>query len=415
MKHLDANNILTKIQGGYRKSCSTLDTISKLTNDILRERNQGRATMAAFIDTMKAFDCVNYSILFKKLEKYGIKNTNLKCLRNYLADRQQITIANGITSPPLPLTCGVPQESILGPLLFLIYVNDVVQEMENVKILLYADDTVLYSHGTCPGNIKPFLERGLNSYAHWSSKNKLSMNEKKTKLVYFTSSIRYKSLHLNDIDINVNGKKLHFVPSYKYLGVILDYELTYNAYVKDLKKSLGFRSYLLGNLKLFVPTDIMLRIYKTYALPVIDYSDILYNGANADLLLDLQRIQNRCLKHCLKLPMLSSTDYVHQQAGLPMLNERRSYHAKIQGFKSAKKTENCATNAYRTRAFTAPVLKYNVIHTAAYQRSLEVYVSQTWNALNPDMRNTESISQFKKLAKKILADTIPKNRQNIFA
>ena len=78
-QHLENNNILTEIQGGYRKSCSTLDTISKLTNDILRERNSGRATMAAFIDTKKAFDCVNYSILFEKLNKYGIKNLNLKC------------------------------------------------------------------------------------------------------------------------------------------------------------------------------------------------------------------------------------------------------------------------------------------------------------------------------------------------
>ena len=92
--HLNINNILTEIQGGYRKSCSTLDTISKLTNDILRQRNIGNITIAAFIDTKKAFDCVNHLILLEKLKFYGIKSQNLNWIKNYLTDRSQVTIAN---------------------------------------------------------------------------------------------------------------------------------------------------------------------------------------------------------------------------------------------------------------------------------------------------------------------------------
>ena len=281
----------------------------------------------------------------------------------------------------------------MGPLLFLVYINDIQQNQQRVKVLLYADDTVLYTHGSNTNDIVPYLQQGLLNYAEWSSTNKLTMNEAKTKLVYFTSVIKYKTLNLQNIDIKVNERKLHFVPTFKYLGVTLDYDLNFGAHVKELKSSLAFKSYLLGKLRHYVPTPILLRIYKTYALPVIDYSDTLYNGANVDLLKSLQRVQNRCLKYCLKLPVLSSTDFVHQEAGLPMLNERRKYHARIIGYKKSKIPRYCAYNRYPTRAFTATVLKYHTVHTASYERSLEVYISQQWNALTPDIRNLPTIAE----------------------
>ena len=112
--------------------------------------------------------------------------------------------------------------------------------------------------------------------------------------------------------------------------------------------------------------------------------------------------------------MLSSTDFIHQEANLPMLCDRRTYHAQIQGFKFSNDQKKCATNPYRTRAFEAPILKYNIIHTASYQRSIEVYVSQEWNELKADLRNSESISVFKKAAKELLQAKIPKNKQNIY-
>ena len=108
-----------------------------------------------------------------------------------------------------------------------------------------------------------------------------------------------------------------------------------------MKKSLGFKSYLLCRLKIFVPTTILLKIYVTYALLVIDYCDILYNGANVDVLNELQRLQNRCLKFCLKKSVLTSTDYIHQEVKLPMLAERRTYHARVYGFKRSQQMSFC--------------------------------------------------------------------------
>ena len=146
-EYLDHNNILTEIQGGYRKNHSTIQTIGTLTDDILRERNVGRNTLAVFIDLKKAFDTVDHSILLRKCDRYGIVGKAGIWLKHYLTDRKQCTLANGTKSPKTNITCGVPQGSILGPLLFLLYVNEIEYICKHSKVLLYADDTVLYVSG----------------------------------------------------------------------------------------------------------------------------------------------------------------------------------------------------------------------------------------------------------------------------
>ena len=409
--HLENCDILLKQQGGYRKAHSTLDTISALTNDILRERNVGKFTMAAFIDIKKAFDSVNYMVLLNKLEKYGIRGKNLLWIKDYFNNRTQVTVCNNTTSNVAEMTCGTPQGSILGPLFFLLYVNDLKIEHNGVKTLLYADDTVLYVSGTNLRDISIKLQSSLNNFILWSSKNKLTLNESKTKLMVFASNRKYKTLPLMHLPIYANQERLRFVTSYKYLGVTLDHELNFNQHVKELKKSLSYKSYLLGILKHYVPTPIMLKIYKTYALPLFDYADVLYTAANVDILASLQRVQNRCLKYCLKLPYLTHTDYVHQSAAIPMLDKRREYHTRIYGFKRVQHEEFKNIRPRNTRSAVSPLLKYHLIHATSYEKSIEVHVAQTWNKLPPNVRDTETISQFKKLMKVMLDSTIPVNAQ----
>ena len=176
-----------------------------------------------------------------------------------------------------------------------------------------------------------------------------------------------------------------------------------------LIKSLNFKSYLLGRLKRFVTTKNLLKIYVTYVLPLIDYCDILYHGANEGNLDKLQRVQNRCLKYCLKVRRLTPTDYVHQEAKIPKLDMRRQYHAQVYGFKMSKMHTKIDHRPLHTRLAQYPLLKYSFIHTTSYENSIEVYVAQTWNALLPSIRGTESLAEFKKLMKVSLADSIPKN------
>lgn len=405
-KHLVNCDILLREQGGYRKKCSTIDTISVLTNDILRERNKGGFTLAAFIDIKKAFDSVNYSILIKKLTCYGITGKNLKWIENYFTDRTQVTKCNDNTSNVVDMSCGAPQGSILGPLFFLLYVNDLQANFNNVKTLLYADDTVLYTSGSNLNTLATRLQLALNNYMSWSSKNKLTVNESKTKLMIFTTKPKYNTLPFKDLNIKLNQEKLKFVPSYKYLGVTLDSELNFNQHVKELRKRLAYRAYILAILKQFVPSPIMLRIYKTYTIPLFDYADIVYQGANKDLLDLLQGVQNRCLKYCLKLPMLASTNVIHKRADVPKLIDRRVYHAQVYGFKRSQNIDFVDIRPRVTRLATAPLLKYETIHSAAYGKSIEVSTGQTWNSLDTNFRNLEEISEFKTQMKRILSEKI---------
>ena len=140
---MEENNILDAKQGGFRKGRSIINTIANLTNDIFYGLNDGKLTTTCFIDMAKAFDTVIYDILCGKLYKLGITGNILKWIKNYLSLRKQCTCANGIVSQYLNIICGVPQGSILGPLFFIIYVNDIVSSLYHCKHLLYADDTVL--------------------------------------------------------------------------------------------------------------------------------------------------------------------------------------------------------------------------------------------------------------------------------
>ena len=145
--YLEENNILVENQGGFRKNKSTVSSMARLTDGILTAMNDSMITMAAFIDLRKAFDTVNHRVLLAKLDHIGIRGELYYWCENYLCNRKQCTLANSNRSSLNPVVCGVPQGSVLGPLFFLIYINDMVKAVEQVEISLFADDTVLFVRG----------------------------------------------------------------------------------------------------------------------------------------------------------------------------------------------------------------------------------------------------------------------------
>ena len=403
--HIQTNEILSKNQGGYQKGKSTLDAIGSFVDDVLKNRNSGNISLAAFIDIKKAFDSVNYVILLKKLEQYGIRNRSLSLIENYLSRRQQCTLANGMRSLVQPLTCGVPQGSILGPLFFLLYINDCISADDDHRTMLYADDSVLYVSGKDIDVLTDRLSQALNKFYIWTSRNKLTMNESKTKIMTFASRIKLNRFQKPKIVLN--GTTLKSVVSYKYLGVILDEELNFVIHTRNLIKNVRYKSLLLYRIRPFMTKEALLRIYKSHVTPVIDYCDVIYASTSSGILDELQRLQNKCLKTCLFKHILTPTELVHAEAHMPTLEVRRKFHTKIQAKKRSMNIDYLEIPFRPTRFNAAPVLKYSTIKCAAYEKSPGVRMAQLWNSLDMDLRLLEECNRFKALAKDEMNSTIP--------
>ena len=402
---INHHNILTGNQGGFRPGRSTIDTLASFTDDIARNLNVAKPTIAAFIDLSKAFDTVDHLILEDKLETYGIRGNCLKWLLSYLSDRTQKTKTNGLVSPLMRVVCGVPQGSILGPLLFLLYVNDLPKCVNKSCIKLYADDTVIYDSDTNVDIIQTRLQSSLDLFAMWSLQNKLTVNPSKTKLMIFTASKR--KMNSMDVSLTLNDKKLSVVPSYKYLGVTLDPHLKYDIHIRTQLKKIAHRTYILSTIRQFLNVRITLRIFKSKIVPYFDYGDILYVATSQFLLDDLQYAQNRCLKISLVLPWLTDTDVVHSKAKIPKLEFRRLSHLYNFMYKRSQNVEYLEHAQRTTRANQAPILRRLIPHGNTYFRSVEHFGAMMFNMLPPPTRLLPSYKTFKSDRKTWLKSKIP--------
>ena len=244
--HLEINQYLDIYQGGFRKNNSTINTTVRFTNDIFNAINRRQLTLATFIDMAKDFYTVNHNILLKKMELLGFRGNVLRLLQNYLKDRFQSTLANGFTSKSQKVVCGIPQGSTVGPLMFIIYLNDLSSILQNCKYQLYADDTVLYMSGQ---EIEPITDNmciDLAQFKDWCDCNKLTINIKKTKYMIFGLKSQIKEIRHHVL--NIHDHFLDRVTSYKYLGVTPDACLTYSRHMENCLNVSSHKVFLLSKI-----------------------------------------------------------------------------------------------------------------------------------------------------------------------
>lgn len=237
-KHLNKNNLLYTLQSGFRHVSSTDTCLIHLTDHIKSQMSQGLYTGMALLDLQKAFDTVDHNILCEKLSSMGV--ISIKWFKSYLENRTQVVKVNKINSDILNINCGVPQGSILGPLLFLCYVNDMSMSISSdCKLILYADDTaILYSHKD-PKIIENKLNEELSSCHSWLVDNKLSMHSGKTECILFGTKRRINKAE--PFKLNINGCIIEAQKSVTYLGVIFDQTLSFEEAVNNIIKKANLR------------------------------------------------------------------------------------------------------------------------------------------------------------------------------
>ena len=329
---------------------------------------------------------------------------------DYLSNRFQRTLANNNISQLKPVTCGVPQGSILGPMLFLLYINDLGNALSKCKVQLYADDTIIYFSHKDVKVASSMVQSDLDCLSNWCNANQLTVNAQKTKAVYFDTKYRKDLLHTSACDgppvwLKVQNESIEVVNHFCYLGIALDDLLTFEKHAKETIKLVAQKVSILAKLKAYLTSSQLLLLYKSKVLPYMDYGDIFVVNTYQRSLGKLQKQQNRALRICLGAGRLEHRIDLHKSAKMEFLGQRRNMHLLNYMYKRKSIQARRENNSMRTRLFDAVVVQNVKNVKKPVERSVYCAGATAWNSLPAAERNLpsyESIRLFQK--RKVLAE-----------
>ncbi len=255
-EYLESKKLLNQNQYGFRRGRCTTQAITLLSDHIRMHMDKGNYTGVVYVDLHKAFDTVDHSVLLSKLPAYGIQHEELEWFKNFLFNRKQYVKYDGVNSDERPVTNGVPQGSILGPLLFLLHVNDIGLEIKQCKMLLYADDKVIFYSDKDPKKIEGIINEQFNYVINWLEYNNLTINLKKRKTEAVLYGTKKKLSNSSEISIMAGTRKVENSTVYEYLGVLMDISLTFKQQSDKLFKKAMSRVRLLALIRSTVTTRV---------------------------------------------------------------------------------------------------------------------------------------------------------------
>lgn len=396
MDYLTSNQIITDKQGGFRPGHSTTLTASAFTTDILESANVGLFTSAVFVDLRMAFDTIDHNILLAKLWSYGIRNSAHDWFRSHLVGRAQRTMVNGSYSNFLTISHGVPQGSVLGPILFLLYINDVINVIREKSIYLYADDTVLFISGSNQTIVQNELQNLVDKFIDWCIMNKLTLNAKKTKVLTFYAKRGRSTTVKPCVKIVTNDGPLEEVFSYKYLGYQLDNGLNLDILAKQLIRNVTYKLYLLGKLRPMLNMRTALLVYKSKIMSYIDYNLLFYTLLRKTYQRKLQILQNQAIRIILKLPKRTNVDNCHVTLNLWHIETRSRFFLLKYMYNLAHRVSNPSIDRrpLPTRSHDATVFRLPSRCSSKYINSFIYMGRNMWNALSSDIKLLPTLNGF---------------------
>ena len=273
---LEVHNGLYNLQFGFRASHSINHALISLTESIKNSLDNKHFGCGIFIDLQKAFDTVDHEILLKKLEHYGIRGTALSWFSFYLSNRSQYVSVNGHNSSHLNVTCGVPQGSVLGPLLFLIYINDLPKSSNKLSFYLFADDTNIYFESDNLNHLENVVNKELKHVKKWLDANKLALNIDKTNFIIFHSP--HNSLD-RTVSIKVGREHVNHARYVKFLGLLLDENLNWRYHLSELSKKLARTCGIFFKIRHLLPTNVLVSLYYSLFASFLQYGIIVWGLA----------------------------------------------------------------------------------------------------------------------------------------
>jgi len=310
---LDLKNLIYDSQYGFRPKHSTIDAITEFINKAGTALENNEIGLGVFLDLSKAFDTIDHKILIHKLNIYGIRGKALDWFRSYLKDRELVTSVNEcLSSQKEILTYGVPQGSILGPLLFIIYINDLPSVLEKCKSVIFADDTNLFCSSHSIHTLYSNVNEDLKHVSDWFKANKLSLNVDKTVFIVFSK----RGLHIpQNLEIKIDEFKIKQKHSTRFLGVIIDRYLNWHEHIDSVKCKLNSSLYIMHRVKNLLPHKYLTTLYHTLIQPYIMYGLTLWGSTNSNYINKL---------------------FVQQKKAVRIINKVSSYHHTNLLFKESK-------------------------------------------------------------------------------
>jgi len=303
-------NILYPQQHGFQSGHSTSMALLGMQDRVSHAIDANEFSLGIFFDLAKAFDTVDHTILLKKLENYGIRDTPLRWFYSYLDQRQQQVVCNGLFSKLRFVHHGVPQGSNLGPLLFLLYINDLPNSSSVRHFILFADDTnVFYSHKSLD-NLMDLVNSELATVADWFRANRLSLNLSKTNFIIFRS--HRKSIPNQNFNISIDNKPILQVKSTKFLGVYVDEHLTWKQHITQISNKIAKNVGILSRISYLLPRNIISNLYYSLIQPYLIYCNIVWASNYQTRLMRLHILQKRAVRIIAGVPYNSHTSQIFQ-------------------------------------------------------------------------------------------------------
>ena len=397
--YLTTHQIIDKKQFGFQTNIGTFDALEVFSTFLYKNLDEGKKILCIFLDFKNAFDTVPHNILLQKLQHYGIRGNILRWFTSYLQGRRQTSKYGSEISNSLPISTGLPQGSVLGPVLFNIYINDLLKVSESLRSQLFCDDSILYAASENVNELALLFNIELQKIYDWTVANRLSLNNDKTVAILF-SNRRVNNIPPIYIRSNMTYDVIKRVDSTKFLGVYYDENLKFKTHVTHLTNKLSIIAGMLYKLKLILPTHILKKMYNTQVNSILNYNNPIWCCNYVANIKPILFLQKRIIRSITRSDFLSPSKPLFKKCNTLNIFDINKLYMGTKIFKDPERYTIPNENVYNTRNHNQ--LRPARCNTSIVRNSFLYQGPMTYNEIPNDIKESNCVKSFKFKYKKHL-------------